>query len=91
VLLDHDLKYSEYESVVISILAIIGMREDEGWLGAEDYTLKYSAFIKLARMFVVQVSYLEQQDRFKELARRMSEKKARDRVEGVFDIVRRKV
>jgi hypothetical protein len=34
--------------VVISTLAVIGIREDGGWLGAEDYTPKYLAFIKLA-------------------------------------------
>jgi hypothetical protein len=40
--------------VLISGLAILGMREDDGWLDAEDYMPKYSAVIKLARLMVVQ-------------------------------------
>jgi RecQ family ATP-dependent DNA helicase len=90
-LLDHNLTHSEYESVVISALAVMGMREDGGWLGAEDYTPKYSAVIKVARMLVIQVSYLEQQNKIQTLARHMSEKQARARVESMFDLVRRKV
>jgi superfamily II DNA helicase RecQ/uncharacterized C2H2 Zn-finger protein len=89
--LNHNLTHSEYESVVISALAVMGMRADDGWLGAEDYTPKYSGFIKVARMLVIQQAYLEQQDRMEGLMRRMSEKQARNRVEGMFDIVRRKV
>jgi superfamily II DNA helicase RecQ len=90
-ILNHQLAHSEYESVAISGLAVMGMRADDGWLGAEDYTPKYSAFIKVARMFVIQHAHLEQQDKIEELMKRMSEKHARARVEGMFDIVRRKV
>jgi hypothetical protein len=43
--------------VLINGLAILGMREDDGWLDTEDYTLKYSAIIKLARLMVVQEAY----------------------------------
>ena len=52
-LLDHNLTHSKYESVVISGLAMMGMREDEGWLSAGDYTPKYSAFIKIAQMLII--------------------------------------
>lgn len=90
-LLDHHLTHSEYESVVISALAVMGMREDDGWLGAEDYTPKYSAVIKVARMLVVQQAHLEQQDQMESLMKRMSERQARMHVEGMFDFVRRKV
>jgi hypothetical protein len=43
--------------VLISGLAILGIGEDDGWLDAEDYTPKYSAVIKLARLIVVQEAY----------------------------------
>jgi hypothetical protein len=43
--------------VLISGLVILGMREDDGWLDTEDYTPKYSAMIKLARLIVVQEAY----------------------------------
>ena len=42
---------------MISRLAVLGIRNDDGWLDAEDYTLKYSAVIKLAWLMVVQEGY----------------------------------
>jgi hypothetical protein len=53
-LFNQPLQDDEYKSVVISGLAVLGMREDDGWLDAEDYISKYSAVIKLARLMVVQ-------------------------------------
>jgi hypothetical protein len=53
-LLDHPLQDNEYESAIISGLAVLGIRDEKGWLDAEDYTPKYSAVIKLARLMVVQ-------------------------------------
>jgi len=47
-MLDQPLQDNEYKSVIISGMAVLGMREDDGWLDAEDYTPKYSAVIKLA-------------------------------------------
>ena len=58
-LLNHELGNDEYESVIISGLAILGFRDDGGWLNAEDYTTKYSGVIKIARMLVVYRSYME--------------------------------
>ena len=43
--------------MLISGLAMLGIREDDGWLDAEDYLPKYSAVIKLARLMVVQEAY----------------------------------
>ena len=48
---------SEYDSVIISGLAILGIRDDGGWVAAIDYTTNYSAVIKLARMTVVQKAH----------------------------------
>jgi hypothetical protein len=44
---------NEYKSTLISGLAVLGIREGEKRLDAEDYTPKYSAVIKLARLIVV--------------------------------------
>ena len=47
-LLNYKLGDDEYESVIISGLAVLGFQDDGGWLNAEDYTTKYSGFIKVA-------------------------------------------
>ena len=52
-LLNHELGDDEYESVIISGLAVLGFRDDGGWLNAEDYTTKYLGIIKFAQMLVV--------------------------------------
>ena len=53
VLFNQPLQDDEYKSIVISRLAVLGIREDDGQLDTEDYTPKYSAAIKLARLIVV--------------------------------------
>ena len=55
---------------MISGLAIIGIRDDDGWLDAEDYTPKYSAIIKLARLMVVQEGYERRQKAIQRLQKR---------------------
>jgi RecQ family ATP-dependent DNA helicase len=61
-ILNHPLQDDEYKSVLISGLAILGMREDDGWLDAEDYTPKFSAVIKLSRLMVIQEAYERRQE-----------------------------
>ena len=56
-ILDHQLQDDEYKSVLISACAALGIREDNGWLGAKEYTPKYSAIIKLARLMVIEEAY----------------------------------
>jgi len=69
-LLNHSLQDNEYQNVMISGLAIIGIRDDDGWLDAEDYTPKYSAIIKLARLMVVQEGYERRQKAIQRLQER---------------------
>jgi hypothetical protein len=52
-LLDHPLQDNEYQSAIISGLAVLMMKGDKGWHDAEDFTSKYSAVIKLAQLMVV--------------------------------------
>lgn len=90
-LLDHPLLRSEYESVVLSGLAVMGMRADDGWLVAEDYTPKFTGFIKGARTLVVYDAQIQGEEELEVLQRGMSETQARIRTEGVFLRVQRKV
>lgn len=76
-LLDHPLQGDVYDSVILSALAAMGVREDGGWCQPEDYTGLFSATIKIARMLVVLQSRLEDDE---------SERPGR-----IFTIVRQKV
>jgi hypothetical protein len=66
-MLDQPLQDNKYKSVIISGMAVLGMREDDSWLDAEDYTPKYSAVIKLAWLMVIQEAYEKRQKRIKQL------------------------
>ncbi|KAK4158655.1 hypothetical protein QBC43DRAFT_249019, partial [Cladorrhinum sp. PSN259] len=77
-LLDQQLPHSSYDSVLLSALAVIGIRQDGSWLRPEEYTTIYSAIIKIARMLVVLQSQLEAED-------------TRPAEASVFALVRKKV
>ena len=72
-LLDHQFKESHYDSAIISGLAVLGLRDDTGWVDAVDYTPIYSAVIKVARMLVVYQSYTQREDEVAELKKIRSE------------------
>jgi hypothetical protein len=89
-LLSHPLKDNEYRSAIISGLAVLGIRYDDGWLGAEDYTSKYSAVIKLARLMVVQEGYEQRQEAIKRLQeRRLTTDEACEQATSYFYFIRR--
>jgi hypothetical protein len=91
-LLNQPLQDDEYKSVLISGLAILGMREDDGWLDAEDYTPKYSAVIKLARLMVVQEAYKRRREAIAHYdSCRLSAKKAGDEADSYYVLTRRLV
>ncbi len=50
---------SSYDSVLLSALAAVGIRDDGGWASPDSYTGHYSAIIKVARMLVVRQAFLE--------------------------------
>jgi hypothetical protein len=64
-LLDHPLQDNEYQSPIISGLAVLMIKGDKGWHDAEDFTTKYSAVIKLARLMVVQEAYEQRQEQIR--------------------------
>ncbi|KAK5279582.1 hypothetical protein LTR40_007588 [Exophiala xenobiotica] len=83
------LQDDEYKSVLISGLAVLGMREDEGWLDAEDYTPKYSAVIKLARLMVVQEAYQRRQEAIQQYeGRGYSRQAAQEKVSSHYVLTR---
>jgi hypothetical protein len=95
-LLDHPLQDNEYESAMISALAVLGMRDDEGWLDAEDYTPKYSAAIKLARLMVVQEAYERKEAAMKALQERVgspqiSQAECRQKTSSYYHLISRMV
>jgi hypothetical protein len=88
-MLNQPLQDNEYKSVVISGIAVLGMREDEGWLDAEDYTPKYSAVIKLARLMVIQEAYEERQEKIKQYERRrLTVNEAKQKAPSYYRLVR---
>jgi hypothetical protein len=60
-ILNHSLGDHQYDSVLISTLAVMGVREDGGWQTALDYTPVLSAVIKVARIVVLYNVYTERQ------------------------------
>ncbi|KAK6591364.1 hypothetical protein H4I95_12233 [Botrytis cinerea] len=88
-LLNQPLQDDEYKSVLISGLAVLGMREDDGWLDAEDYTPKYSAVIKLARLMVVQEAYERRREAIEQYENRgLSAKQAREKASSHYILTR---
>ncbi|KAK6591502.1 hypothetical protein H4I95_12174 [Botrytis cinerea] len=69
-----------------------GMREDDGWLDAEDYTPKYSAVIKLARLMVVQEAYERRREAIAQYEERgLSPETAKERASSHYTLTRRLV
>ncbi|KAH7418916.1 hypothetical protein BKA64DRAFT_614191, partial [Cadophora sp. MPI-SDFR-AT-0126] len=88
-LFNQPLQDDEYKSVVISGVAVLGMREDDGWLDAEDYTPKYSAVIKLARLMVVQEAYERRREAIEQYENRgLSRKRAKEKASSHYVLTR---
>lgn len=89
---DHAFKASEYESVLISALAVMGLKPEGGWFPATEYTPKYSAVMKIMRLFVVQQAAAEHEDEVRALqASSVDEEEAWQRSVGLVERVREKV
>ena len=55
---NHKLGGSEFDSAIISSLAVIGLDlENQGWIPAENYTPKLSAMVTVTRALVVYIAY----------------------------------
>lgn len=87
-ILDHQLKKGHYENALVSALAVTGIRSDGGWIDITDYTTKYSAVIKVARMLVVYKAWTERQHDVARLAATEGEEAADDSAQSLFAYVR---
>jgi len=88
-LLKHPLGDNEYKSVLISAMAVLGIREEGGWLDAEDYTPKYSAVIKMSRLMVIQEACKQRQEAIRwRQDRGYSLKEAERAVRSYYHLVR---
>jgi RecQ family ATP-dependent DNA helicase len=56
-LLDHQIRGNEFESGILSGLAVLGLDPDNGWVNALNYTPILSAVVKIARILVVQYAW----------------------------------
>lgn len=60
---NHELKAGEYESGIISVLAVLGLNsEKEGWSTAMNYTPVLSAVVTITRGLVVYRAWLTRQN-----------------------------
>ncbi|RSL81538.1 hypothetical protein CDV31_017023, partial [Fusarium ambrosium] len=89
-LLDHQFKQNHYDSIVLSVLAIVGIAEDGGWVEPTEYMPKYSGVIKVARMLVLYQPWLEREEDVAEKMKTISEDEAREKVRGMCRIVQDK-
>ncbi|KAK4465287.1 hypothetical protein QBC42DRAFT_169111, partial [Cladorrhinum samala] len=56
---DHQYNHTHYKNVIISGLAIIGIRKDNGWEKPDNYTPIYSTVIKVVRILIVYQAIIE--------------------------------
>jgi superfamily II DNA helicase RecQ len=90
---DHEMKGHEYDSAIISGLAVIGIRRTgEGFAAAIDYTPKLSAVVTVLRGLVVYRAWKERQaDISRYEGEGMSRQKAQQVACGVDEFVREPV
>jgi len=63
ILLDQELLRDPYDSALLTAMAVLGLREDGGWLPPDAYSIHIAAVIKVARMVTIRQSILEFEDR----------------------------
>ncbi|KFY90217.1 hypothetical protein V500_05234 [Pseudogymnoascus sp. VKM F-4518 (FW-2643)] len=76
-------------SPIISGLAVLMIKGDKGWHDAEDFTTKYSAVIKLARLMVVQEAYEQRQEQICAYQSEMTEVEARKEATSYYGLVKK--
>lgn len=87
---DHELGDSEYDSAIISGIAVLGLDTDnKGWAPAESFTLRLSAIVTITRAMVVYTAYSHRQKTIRRcIADGLSEEVAKEEAPSVFDTVR---
>ncbi|OTB19505.1 hypothetical protein K445DRAFT_8538 [Daldinia sp. EC12] len=91
-LLDHALPRSEYHSVLLSALAVMGVRPDYGWVEPANYTQRFAAVLKIARALVYSHSVIEREE---QVCRYVDEGQTREKAEAssreVLEILQLKI
>lgn len=64
---NHQLGDYHYDSVLLSALAVMGVRGDGGWESPLNYTPIYSAVVKVYRMAVLYRAYIKRQQEIREI------------------------
>ncbi|KAH8646440.1 hypothetical protein BGZ61DRAFT_501313 [Ilyonectria robusta] len=89
---DHPLKTGQhYDSILISALAVMGLDANGGWVTAANYTPVLSAIVKGTRYLVLYQSMLERREQIMRLQQTMSKRRAKEKADGLFRIIREKV
>ncbi|WDK09358.1 hypothetical protein CGRA01v4_00636 [Colletotrichum graminicola] len=83
-ILDHPIRRGDYQNILVSALAVMGISEDGGWVKVNDYTTDYSAVVKVSRMLVIYQSAVERKGAVAERAKEMGEEAAKDEVRSIF-------
>jgi hypothetical protein len=87
---DYELKAGEYESGIISALAVLGLSpEKEGWSTPMNYTLILSAVVTITRGLVVYRAWLTHQNAIQaDMEGGIEEREARERALSIFKEVK---
>ncbi|KAH7113582.1 hypothetical protein EDB81DRAFT_862505 [Dactylonectria macrodidyma] len=72
-------------------LAVMGLDANGGWVTAANYTPVLSAIVKGTRYLVLYQSVLERHDQITRLQQTMSKRRAKEKADGLFRIIREKV
>lgn len=89
---DHELKEGEYESAVISALAVLGLDTNEGWASAMNYTPKLSAIVTVTRALIVYQAWIQRQDHIRELTEDgNTQERAKQEAVSIYDLVKEMV
>ncbi|TIA28291.1 hypothetical protein D6C78_10812 [Aureobasidium pullulans] len=89
----HELKGGEYESAIISGLAVLGIDpQTKGWQPATNFTPKLSALVTVTRALVVYQAWLIQEvSRQAGLDTGMTERQAKEEAPSIFESVKKMV
>jgi len=87
---DHALGDTEYDSAIISGIAVLGLdTENKGWAPAENFTPKLSAIVTIARAIVVYTGHVHRQKTIERcIEEGLTQEMAKEEAPSVFDTVR---
>ena len=90
---DHELKANEYESGIISGLAVIGLDANKGgWVEAQNFTSVLSAIVTIARALVAYQAHIIRQREMHRLRRQgLEAHESNARAPSTFELVKKMV